>query len=72
MQRSLKYMQDFKKQKFLFDFGMVSKDELFKKLINQGMIQGRSSLAYKLYEPISLFLGHKDDFDCKPFMWMLP
>ncbi|MFH0867075.1 MAG: class I tRNA ligase family protein [Bacteroidota bacterium] len=32
--------------KFLFDLGLVSKDEPFKKLINQGMIQGRSSIAY--------------------------
>lgn len=30
--------------KFLFDLGLVCKDEPFKKLINQGMIQGRSSI----------------------------
>lgn len=29
-------------QKFLFDLGLVSKQEPFKKLVNQGMIQGRS------------------------------
>jgi len=52
-------------QKFLFDFGMVSKDEPFKKLINQGMIQGRSSLAYRI-KGTNQFVsyGHKDDFDC--------
>ncbi|MDZ4839239.1 MAG: leucine--tRNA ligase [Bacteroidota bacterium] len=35
-------------QKFLFDRGFVTKDEPFQKLINQGMIQGRSSLAYRI------------------------
>ena len=34
--------------KFLFDLGLVCKDEPFKKLINQGMIQGKSSLAYRI------------------------
>jgi leucyl-tRNA synthetase len=34
--------------KFLFDTGVVCKDEPFKKLINQGMIQGRSSLVYRV------------------------
>ena len=34
--------------KFLFDIGMVKKDEPFKKLINQGKIQGRSSFVYRL------------------------
>lgn len=33
--------------KFLFDLGMVCKDEPYKKLINQGKIQGRSSLMYR-------------------------
>ena len=32
--------------KFLFDLGLVSKNEPFKKLINQGMIQGRSNFVY--------------------------
>ena len=32
--------------KFLYDLGLVCKQEPFKKLINQGMIQGRSSIAY--------------------------
>lgn len=34
--------------KFLFDTGHAVKDEPFKKLINQGKIQGRSSLAYRI------------------------
>lgn len=33
--------------KFLFDLGYVKKDEPFKKLINQGMIQGRSNFVYR-------------------------
>lgn len=32
--------------KFLFDIGVVCEDEPFKKLINQGMIQGRSNFVY--------------------------
>ncbi|WP_029903723.1 leucine--tRNA ligase [Prevotella sp. 10(H)] len=34
--------------KFLFDIGISCEDEPFKKLINQGMIQGRSSLVYRI------------------------
>ena len=34
--------------KFLFDIGVSCEDEPFKKLINQGMIQGRSSLVYRI------------------------
>jgi len=34
--------------KFLFDIGYVCKDEPFKKLINQGMIQGRSNFVYRV------------------------
>ena len=34
--------------KFLFDLGYVCKNEPFKKLINQGMIQGRSSFVYRI------------------------
>ncbi len=33
--------------KFLFDLGYISKDEPFQKLINQGMIQGRSNFVYR-------------------------
>lgn len=34
--------------KFLFDLNYVCKDEPFKKLINQGMIQGRSNFVYRI------------------------
>jgi len=34
--------------KFLFDLGLVCEDEPFKKLINQGKIQGRSSFVYRI------------------------
>ncbi|MDR0872125.1 MAG: leucine--tRNA ligase [Prevotellaceae bacterium] len=34
--------------KFLFDLGIVGKDEPFQKLINQGMIQGRSNFVYRV------------------------
>ena len=33
--------------KFLFDLGIVCKEEPFQKLINQGMIQGRSNFVYR-------------------------
>jgi leucyl-tRNA synthetase len=34
--------------KFLYDLGYVCKQEPFKKLINQGMIQGRSNFVYRI------------------------
>lgn len=34
--------------KFLYDLGCVCEDEPFRKLINQGMIQGRSSFVYRV------------------------
>lgn len=34
--------------KFLYDLGLVVKDEPFQKLINQGMIQGRSNFVYRI------------------------
>jgi len=34
--------------KFLYDIGVVVRDEPFKKLINQGMIQGRSNFVYRV------------------------
>ncbi len=34
--------------KFLFDVGYVVEDEPFKKLVNQGMIQGRSNFVYRI------------------------
>lgn len=39
--------------KFLFDLGLVCKEEPFKKLINQGMIQGVSHFIYTAKYPIS-------------------
>ena len=35
-------------QKFMFDKGLVPKDEFAKKLINQGMITGTSAFAYRV------------------------
>ena len=34
--------------KFLFDLGLVCKEEPFQKLVNQGMIQGRSNFVYRI------------------------
>ncbi len=34
--------------KFLYDLGLVCEDEPFKKLINQGMIQGRTNFVYRI------------------------
>jgi leucyl-tRNA synthetase len=34
--------------KFLYDLGLVCKDEPFRKLVNQGMIQGRSNFVYRV------------------------
>ncbi len=57
--------------KFLYDIGYASKDEPYKKLINQGKIQGRSSLAYRInHEKYAEYLlwelikkmGKEDDF----------
>lgn len=37
--------------KFLFDINVSCKDEPFQKLVNQGMIQGRSNFVYRLTNP---------------------
>ncbi|MBK6965591.1 MAG: leucine--tRNA ligase [Bacteroidales bacterium] len=43
--------------KFLFDLGKTVKDEPFQKLINQGMIQGRSNFVYRVnYEKMAEYL----------------
>ena len=34
--------------KFLFDLGFIGEDEVFKKLVNQGMIQGESAFVYRI------------------------
>jgi len=44
--------------KFLFDLGLVCEAEPFKKLINQGMIQGRSNFVYRLLGT-NLFFSNK-------------
>lgn len=50
--------------KFLYDMGEVVKDEPFKKLFNQGMIQGRSSLVYRVKgENTFVTLSKKDQYD---------
>ena len=46
--------------KFLFDLGYIPFEEPFKKLINQGMILGRSSFVYRLPKS-SLFFGTPED-----------
>ena len=52
---------------FLYDRGYVCQAEPFKKLINQGMIQGRSALVYRLKDPTrsNTFVSHslKDDYE---------
>lgn len=50
--------------KFLYDLGYVPFEEPFKKLVNQGMIQGRSSLAYRLKnENKYVSADRKDEFE---------
>lgn len=50
--------------KFLFDLGLCVKDEPFQKLINQGMIQGRSSFVYRV-KGTNTFVsfGLRDNYD---------
>lgn len=50
--------------KFLYDLGYVCKDEPFKKLINQGMIQGRSNFVYRIQNS-NTFVSYnlKKDYD---------
>ncbi|KAB2869661.1 MAG: leucine--tRNA ligase [Bacteroidales bacterium] len=53
--------------KFLFDLGHVCKNEPFKKLINQGMIQGRSNFVYRIKNTNSyVSLNLKDKHDVTP------
>ncbi len=44
--------------KFLHDIGAAPIDEPFKKLVNQGMIQGRSNLVYRLKNDPHTFVSH--------------
>ena len=49
--------------KFLFDLGYVVEDEPFRKLINQGMIQGRSNFVYRVVGTNKFVsLGLKDNY----------
>ena len=43
--------------KFLYDLGMAVKEEPFQKLINQGMIQGRSNFVYRSKQDSNLYLS---------------
>ena len=50
--------------KFLFDLGLVCEDEPFKKLINQGMIQGRSNFVYRIKDSNTFVsLNLKDQYE---------
>lgn len=53
--------------KFLYDLGRVCEDEPFRKLINQGMIQGRTSFVYRIKDT-NTFVSHglKDNYDVTP------
>jgi len=53
--------------KFLFDLVLICDDEPFKKLINQGMIQGRSNFVYRIKNTNSFVsFGLKDQYDVMP------
>ena len=50
--------------KFLFDLGHVCEKEPFRKLINQGMIQGRSNFVYRIINTNTFVsYGLKDQYD---------
>ena len=50
--------------KFLYDLGYVCEDEPFRKLINQGMIQGRSNFVYRIVGTNTFVsVGLKDSYD---------
>ena len=50
--------------KFLYDLGYVCEDEPFKKLVNQGMIQGRSNFVYRIVGTNTFVsLGLKDKYE---------
>ena len=50
--------------KFLFDINEICEDEPFKKLINQGMIQGRSNLVYRIKDTNTFVsLNLKDKYE---------
>lgn len=53
--------------KFLFDIGVVCEDEPFQKLVNQGMIQGRSNFVYRI-KGSNRFVSYnlKDQYEVTP------
>lgn len=53
--------------KFLYDLGVICEDEPFKKLINQGMIQGRTNFVYRIKET-NTFVSYnlRLDYDTTP------
>ncbi len=53
--------------KFLYDLGVSKCEEPFKKLVNQGMIQGRSNFVYRIKDTNTFVsLGLKDGYDTTP------
>ena len=53
--------------KFLFDLGTVCEDEPFRRLVNQGMIQGRSNFVYRIKNTNTFVsFGIKDQYDVQP------
>ncbi len=50
--------------KFLYDIGVVCEDEPYKKLVNQGMIQGRSNFVYRI-KGTKTYVSHglKESYD---------
>ena len=53
--------------KFLYDYGYVCETEPFRKLVNQGMIQGRSNFVYRIKDTNKFVsLNLKDDYDVTP------
>ena len=58
--------------KFLFDLGVSCNEEPFQKLVNQGMIQGRSNFVYRINSddhskaPVFVSAGLKKDYDVTP------
>ena len=57
--------------KFLYDFGFSCEDEPFKKLVNQGMIQGRSNFVYRIEDEGAdkgkfVSFGLKDNYTTTP------
>ncbi|WP_443701714.1 leucine--tRNA ligase [Prevotella sp.] len=58
--------------KFLFDCGVSCKEEPYQKLVNQGMIQGRSNFVYRINSddhskaPVFVSLGLKDQYEVTP------